>query len=105
MSTRIGVDDLFHTPDGRGPWCHMLCDDFTPHGLAALHAFARQIGLSERAYHTPSGQPRPHYDLTPPFREKALECGAQTLSRRQVVEFLTAGRQSLEPKADPDARE
>ncbi|MGE0494632.1 MAG: DUF4031 domain-containing protein [Vulcanimicrobiota bacterium] len=89
----IGVDDLF---EARGRWwCHLLCDDFSAAGLEELHAFARQLGAPPRAFHDPPGQPRPHYDLTPPLREAALSRGAKPLSRRQVVEFLQRGRRHL----------
>ncbi len=89
-SVQIGVDELFEAK-GRW-WCHLICDDFTPEGLQFLHTFAARLGLPERAFHDPPGQPRPHYDLTPPFRERALECGAQALTRKQLVEFLQRGR-------------
>ncbi len=93
----IGVDELFQAK-GRW-WSHMVCDDFSPQGLAELHAFAETIGLSPRAFHDPDGQPRPHYDLTPEFREKALAHGALPLSRRELVEYLRRGRErrSLSP--------
>lgn len=94
MRCRIGVDRLFQAK-GRW-WCHLLCDDFSPEGLAELHRFAREIGLSPRAFHDPPGQPRPHYDLTPPFREAALLRGAVELdSNRAVVEFLHLGREKI----------
>jgi Protein of unknown function (DUF4031) len=90
---QIGVDELFQAK-GRW-WCHLLCDDFTDHGLRLLHDFAAQMGLPSRAFHDPQGHARPHYDLTPDYRVLALEYGAITLSRRQVVEFLQRGRASL----------
>ena len=87
----IGVDELFQAK-GRW-WCHLICDDFSPQGLEQLHEFAQAIGLPKRAFHDPSGQPRPHYDLTPEFRELALAHGAASLTRRQLVEYLKRGRQ------------
>ncbi len=89
----IGVDDLFQAK-GRW-WCHLVCDDFSPSGLEALHQFAQSIGLSPRAFHDPEGHPRPHYDLTPEYREKALENGALRLSRRLLVAYLQQGRLRL----------
>lgn len=88
---RVGVDELF-LAKGRW-WCHLLCDDFSTSGLQQLHDFAQRLGLPARAFHDPPGSPRPHYDLTPPFREIALEHGAQTLTRQQLVEFLKLGRE------------
>ena len=89
----IGVDDLFQAK-GRW-WCHMVCDDFSPTGLEHLHRFAETLGLSPRAFHNPDGQPRPHYDLTPEYREKALAHGALLLTRRGLVEYLQRGRACL----------
>jgi hypothetical protein len=89
----IGVDELFKA---RGRWwCHLLCDDFSRKGLQELHAFAQGIGLSQRAFHNPPGQPRPHYDLTPEFRDKALAMGANRLNRRELVAYLRRGRERL----------
>lgn len=86
----VGVDELFQAK-GRW-WCHLLCDDFSEAGLEHLHEFARKLGVPERAWHNPEGHPRPHYDLTPAFREVALQNGAIPLSRREVVAFLKRGR-------------
>lgn len=95
FTVAIGVDALFFAK-GRW-WCHLLCDDFRPEGLAQLHRFARRLGVPARAFHNPCrGQPRPHYDLTPEFREKALACGARTLTQRDLVEFLRRGRLRLQ---------
>lgn len=89
----IGVDELF-AAKGR-LWCHLLCDDFRPEGLEFLHQFAADLGISRRAFHNPPGPARPHYDLNPSFREKALAQGARELSSEEVVEFLHRGRRSL----------
>lgn len=48
-----------------------------------------------RAFHNPDGDPRPHYDLKPEFRELALLQGALPLTRQEFVEFLRLGRSSL----------
>lgn len=92
---QIGIDELFQAK-GRW-WSHLLCDDFSPAGLEALHRFADEIGLPRRAFHDPSGQPRPHYDCTPEVRERALQHGAVSLSRQQLVEYLQRGRSKIEP--------
>ncbi len=84
------MDALFEAK-GRW-WCHLLCDDFSEQGLEELHRFAARLGLPARAFHDPPGQARPHYDLTPPFRNQALALGALELSRREVVAFLQRGR-------------
>ena len=89
----IGVDDLFFA---KGQWwCHLLCDDFSPQGLDSLHRFALELGLPARAFHDPPGQPRPHYDLKPVYRELALAAGAQPLTRQELVAYLQRGRARL----------
>lgn len=88
----IGVDELFQAK-GR-LWCHLMCDDYSAEGLRELHEFARRIGVSERAFHDPQrGQPRPHYDLSPEFREKALAEGAHRLSQDDLIAYLKRGRE------------
>lgn len=95
MRVRIGVDELFRVAHRTGSWCHLLCDDFSEEGLRQLHGFAARMGLPTRAFHDPPGRARPHYDLTPPMRELALQMGALELTRRGVVEFLELGRGKL----------
>ena len=88
----IGVDELF--PAKGRLWCHLMCDDYSPEGLAELHQFARRLGAPERAFHDPQrGQPRPHYDLTPELREKALAMGANPLSQADLIAYLKRGRE------------
>ncbi|MBN9416680.1 hypothetical protein ABS71_00115 [bacterium SCN 62-11] len=94
---QIGVDELFQAK-GRW-WAHLLCDDFSPAGLEALHRFAEKIDLPRRAFHDPAGQPRPHYDCTPEARERALQNGALPLTRQQLVEYLQRGRSKISPSA------
>lgn len=97
-TVRIGVDSLFPAK-GRW-WCHLVCDDFRPSGLLELHAFARTIGAPEQAFHDPSGHPRPHYDLWPELRERALAFGAESLDRRGLIGFLTRGRSRLSAESE-----
>lgn len=86
----IGVDSLFERRGRR--WCHLVCDDFTPQGLEELHLMAEQLGLRRAYLHDPPGKPRPHYDLTPELRERALALGVKELTRRELVGFLHRGR-------------
>ena len=88
---RIGVDQLFKVDEKL--WSHLMCDDYSKEGLAVLHAFAREIGAPEIAFHNPDGHPRPHYDLTPELRARAVEAGAESLDRRGLVDFLKRGRE------------
>ena len=86
----IGVDQLFWR---RGRWwCHLVCDDFSPSGLARLHDWAARLGAPACAFHDPQGKLKPHYDLTPELRERALAQGAHPLTRREVAQWLQRGR-------------
>ena len=76
-------------------WCHLLCDDFRQEGLEELHAFAQALGIPRLAFQNPAGKPRPHYDLSPGYRELAVARGALQLSRREVVDWLQRGRQRM----------
>jgi hypothetical protein len=63
-------------------WCHMKADS-----VDELHAFARLIGRNRCWFH------RDHYDLTPSFREKAIQQGAISLDRASWVrQFPRNGR-------------
>lgn len=96
----IGVDELFQAK-GRW-WSHLMCDDYSPQGLQQLHDFARAIGAPERAFHDPQrGQPRPHYDLTPELREKALAQGANRLTQDDLIAYLRRGRERRSLAPDP----
>ncbi|MEW6283235.1 MAG: DUF4031 domain-containing protein [Candidatus Eremiobacterota bacterium] len=93
----VGVDPLFRRPGpgGNHVWCHLVCDDFSEAGLEELHRFAAELGIPRRRLHDPPGKPRPHYDLTPDLRERALALGARDLSRRELVAWLERGRQKI----------
>jgi len=66
----IYVDKLRNWPNKKAKWCHLLSDE----GEEELHTFAKRIGLRRKWY---QGQrDLPHYDLSPGFREKAVEAGA-----------------------------
>lgn len=89
----LGVDRPFRWPGRSGLWCHLICDDFSPEGLEELHCFAARLGLRREWFQDPPRRPRPHYDLRPEGRERALLLGAQELTRAQVVEWLRRGRE------------
>lgn len=69
------------------PWrgmmfCHLISDT----SLDELHAFARWIGVPERAY---GGD---HYDISERMRSIAIDEGALEVSSRDIVRALyTAG--------------
>jgi hypothetical protein len=79
------VDDIVRYPPARTAhlpgrdWCHMVSDE----SFDELHAMAAALGIPRWAFH------RDHYDLTPPYRERAIELGAEAvlgteLARRRV---------------------
>ena len=61
-------------------WCHMISDT----SLDELHAFARWVGIPERAF---GGD---HYDITEEIRGIAVQEGAIEVSSRRVVLALHA---------------
>jgi len=66
---------------GRGRlWSHLVSD--VSH--VELHAFARELGAPERAFD------RDHYDVPADLYERAVACGAEPVSSRELVVRLTA---------------
>lgn len=61
-------------------WSH-LCSDSD---LAELHAFARSLGVPQRAFE------RDHYDVPEERYADALALGAEPVSSRDLVRRLTA---------------
>jgi len=77
----VYVDEIVdHTDAIRGSrlakvsnfWCHMLADS-----VEELHAMADRIGLHREWF---QGKTRPHYDLTPSRRARAINAGAIDIS-------------------------
>lgn len=92
--TTIYVDRL-KNHDGK-KWCHMFCAD-----LAALEAFAEQIGVSSYRHYPPKGR-WPHYDLTPAGRAKALAAGAVEASDRgHTIAIINMARRQHELRTLP----
>ena len=81
----IYVDHPIQTHRGKW-WCHMIADG----GVEELHAFAQKIGLSRRGAHTL--RKRPHYDLAPTFRAKAVQHGAIEVTSRDIIRILRGER-------------
>jgi hypothetical protein len=76
------------------PWrgmmfCHMVSDT----SLDELHAFARWVGVPERAF---GGD---HYDVSENVREVAVAEGAMEVSSRDVVRALHAAGLRRRPTA------
>jgi len=61
--------------------CHMVTDG----DMEELHKFAESIGL-KRSYFQDGT--KPHYDLTPKRRAKAIEMGAVRIGRHELVELF-----------------
>ncbi len=70
-------------------WCHMVSDT----SIEELHAFARRLGVPERAF---QGD---HYDITSELRDCAIAEGAQSVSSRQLVQALYAAGLRRPPAA------
>ena len=63
-------------------WCHLLADT-----VEELHTFARRLGLKPHWFQD-HRQSRPHYDLAPSLRAKAVALGAREITDEEVVELL-----------------
>ena len=61
-------------------WSHLISDE----SYAELHAFARLLGIPERAFE------RDHYDVIEERYASALAAGAVPTSSRDLVRRLTA---------------
>lgn len=59
-------------------WCHMVSDT----SLEELHAFARALGVPERAFEDD------HYDIPENHRHEAITAGALEVSSRELVNAL-----------------
>ena len=87
MTMGILVDDCNWS--WRGMWfCHMVSDT----SLEELHAFARWVGVPERAF---GGD---HYDISASVREIAVAEGAREVTSREVVEALRSAGLRIRPR-------
>lgn len=73
----VYVDDAAILYRGKRRY-HMTADS-----KAELHAFAESIGVKRCWFH--KARLHPHYDITLPQREKAVEAGAFEVSGRELV--------------------
>ena len=79
-----------HLP-GRS-WSHMVSDT----SFEELHAMAESLGVTRGWFH------RDHYDIPPDVRERAIEAGAQPVTRLELAaRRLKASRRGA---ADGEAR-
>lgn len=62
-------------------WCHMVADS-----LEELHTFAERLGINRARFQ--NKPKRPHYDLRPKKRKKAIELGAVEVQRRDLMMVL-----------------
>lgn len=63
--------------------------------LEELHAMADRLGLRRSWLQTKPGRPwHDHYDLTAPYRERAIALGAIPLTRRETVTRNSAARKA-----------
>lgn len=75
----ILVDDAIWPWRGR-MWAHLISDT----SVDELHAFARRLGIPERAF---QGD---HYDVTDELRDCAIAEGARPVTAREIVQALRA---------------
>ena len=66
-------------------WCHLACDNLDD--LTELHEFSQKIGLTREWFH--DRPTHPHYDLSPYYRQRALEAGAIPISAVDLVRRCT----------------
>lgn len=87
----ITVDELVPRPTAkhrvfRGGSCHLMANGYDEKHLAALHEFAKRIGLRRTWFQ--QHEIAPHYDLTIGKRARAVAAGAVEISTRAMLEEL-----------------
>ena len=75
-----GLTTYPENPHGHGRWAHLFDDGGD---VAALHAFARTIGLKPAWFQNRPGFP--HYDVTAGKHAAALKAGARLVTWREVA--------------------
>ncbi|KOX18039.1 DUF4031 domain-containing protein [Nocardiopsis sp. NRRL B-16309] len=75
---------LIDTPVWPGPYGWLFCHMVSDRSHDELHAFARGLGVSGRAFD------RDHYDIPAHLHERALALGAEHVSGRELVTRLRA---------------
>jgi hypothetical protein len=91
------VSVLIDSPVWPGPrgwsFAHLVSD----HSFDELHAFARELGVPERAFE------RDHYDVPEHLHTRALDLGAEHVSGRELVRRLRASglRRPKHPRPAP----
>jgi hypothetical protein len=94
MPARVGRYDTV--------WCHLITDN---PDLEELHLFAEKIGL-KRSYfqdkrYGPKDPGRPHYDVTPNVKKKAIENGAVEIEIDQVHDVMEMRRERIRRDNEP----
>lgn len=94
----VYVDPIrFVKTSNRWPYpqaCHMIADD-----TEELVVFAKSIGLKERhlqfGWYRPGVQIDHHFDITAGMRAKAVEAGAEELTRRDFMTHFWNNRDKV----------
>jgi len=81
----VYVDELRVWVEGRIETSHLTADS-----ADELQAFARALGLPDRAWHR--GAKVPHYDLNSTWRTRALAAGAVFMPAREQARLRMARR-------------
>ncbi len=91
----VYVDDMT-APFGRMTMCHMVADT-----TDELLAMADRIGV-QRKWIQHAGTHREHFDICQSKRIKAVHCGAQEITQRELGEWLVnRKKQGTETKGKP----
>ncbi len=90
----VYVDDM-RLPAVVGPvdgvWSHLLSDLTGEAGRAELVGFAERLGIDARWIQNP-GTPTEHFDVTEPFRQRALALGAVPIRYGREVAAITRAK-------------
>lgn len=70
------------------PRFHLAADS-----LLELHAFCKAVGINRCWFHNAKGHP--HYDITGPQRQAAIEAGAIAMTTRELSFRTESGRKVL----------
>lgn len=80
----------------RTHWSHMISSEPGPAGTDELVAFGARIGLAPRWLQL-RGTEREHFDVKGAVYQRALDAGARSVGRRELVTAIQAKRHCRTP--------